>query len=228
MAHRSTLAAAVLLAVATTAWAQSHLPSPQPLSRQPQASLSTALHADVLRALSFGQAQSLADLLYLQAVAVWGQRTSTSQRYEELAPLLQRVVALDAYYEAAYLLAGTALTMQGMDQEAGMALLARGAQLCPHNWRLLFLYGFNTFDLQHDSATAARALAQAALLPEAPEHLSMLAASMSAQSHTFETAIAMLKTLAQETDDPDALERYHQRIVELERQAQAQKAREPR
>lgn len=169
-----------------------------------------------LGALSYGHRQTMADLLYLQAVALWGQRSQDPRTYADLGPLLQRAVALDPYFEAAYLLGGTALTVNGMGAAQGVALLKAGAERLPQSWRLLFLYGFNAYDLQHDVHGAAKALTAAAVLPDSPPFLPLLAARLSAEAHDPEVGIMLLQTLLAQATDPKQADHYRQRIAALQ------------
>lgn len=197
-------------------WAQRHLPAQMPKSAED----SMMMSGHVLRALSFGQAPILADITYLRAVAQWGQRSAVGAAYTELGPLLERVVALDPQYEAAYLLAGTALTLNGMDQNRGMELLHAGAQALPGSWRVQFLYGFDAYDLQSDTKTAAQALAAAARLPGSPSFLPLVVARLSAQAQDPEVGIALLETLLQHSEDHELAIHYRRRIAALQLEVQ--------
>ena len=198
-------------AVALCCWAQSHL-----AKIDGQRGVSAArLSPRALQALSLGHPQTMADLLYLQGVALWGQRNQEPGNYADLGPLLKRALALDPYFEAAYLLGGTALTVNGMDAAQGVALLKEGATRLPQSWRLLFLYGFSAYDLQHDAPTAAKALAAAALLPGSPPFLPLLAAHLSTEAHDPQVAIMLLQTLLDQATDAEQAEHYRQRIAAL-------------
>ena len=199
-------------AVGLCCWAQSNLVK---IDGQ-RNNAATHLSPRALLGCSFGHPQTMADLLYLQAVALWGQRSQDPGNYTDLAPLLERVVALDPAFEAAYLLAGTALTVAGMPKETGLDLLQKGAERLPQSWRLLFLYGFNAYDQQHDVAAAAKAFAAAALLPESPPFLPFIAARLSAEADDPQVGILLLQTLLEHATDAEQADIYRQRIAALQ------------
>jgi hypothetical protein len=164
-----------------------------------------------LRVLSLGQWHTLADMLYLQAVALYGQRSTHPETYQLLAPMLARATDLDPYFAAAYLLAGTALTMPGMENSVGISLLAQGSERLPENFTVQFLYGFAAYDVAHDNVTAAKAFGRAALLPGSPSFLRPLAARVSAQAHDPAIGIALLDTLLAQTTDAEQRRAYERR-----------------
>ena len=135
-----------------------------------------------------------ADVAYLQAISLYGSSPAHRDGYPQLAPLLKRASGLDPRFAAPYLLAGTALTVAGMDNEAALALLERGSAARPDVWRISFYYAFELMERGRYRA-AAQAMAGAAAQTGAPFHLTSLAARLASEGHDPAVALALVDTL---------------------------------
>lgn len=187
-------------------------PPPAPGAR------SIALGA-LVRALALPQPSLAADWLYLGAVAQFGQRSTRPDDYATLAAQLRQCCDIDGQFGAPYILAGTALHLQGMDTRAGRELLVRGARSLPRDWHIQFLLGAQTYLTNPGDHGAAVALLEAAKLPGAPPYLAHLAVRVAAQAQDPELGLDLLEALSAQTDDPQLRSSYasRQRLLLLER-----------
>gem|GEM_PF-371814 len=183
--------------------------------------------AEVARPLSFGFASLVADLTFLEAIQILGTRKSSwsaargMHEDRALARLLDYATAMDRKFALAYRFTGMGITRHSADGKAtgvlpGRQILERGAAECPNDWQILFYLGFfNTFYLG-DSAAAGRALAQAALLPQAPRYLGLLATRLSADAGQLESARQMAEQMALQATEPEAHEEWVARLKDIQ------------
>jgi hypothetical protein len=124
----------------------------------------------------------MADVYWLRTVQyVGGQRAFAGGRtYERLAPLIDITVSLDPRMEIAYRYGAIFLSEPsphgaGRPRD-GIALLERGIEVMPGNWRLRQDLGFYHFLFLRDAQKASEILLEASQLPGAPVWLRTLAA----------------------------------------------------
>ena len=160
----------------------------------------------MVRAVSFGQRLSLADLYWLRTVMYVGEGTLPPKRgWEALYPLAEIVTDLDPRFGYAYQVIGSNLTGLAGKVEQSNRLLEKGMRNVPDRWLLPFVYATNKFFYEHDYATAAQYARRAAEIGKRP-HLALLAANLSALANTddeYEAAAAFLvQMLRQQTSSP--------------------------
>lgn len=189
------------------------------VERPKQASLREALPtAAATRLMSLGYHSLLADYYWLRSISHFGTTEMHAAAYPNLEPLIRLVLGLDPYFRAAYILAGTALTVRGQDPQASVELLKQGLQYRGQDWRIGFLLGFNQYHFLGQYAEAARVFAKTATLPGAPDHLGPLAARLAAEAGEPELGLQLMADVLRVTDDPKMREVYEQRrtLLELE------------
>ncbi|MEL6761082.1 MAG: hypothetical protein AAFP04_11845 [Myxococcota bacterium] len=154
------------------------------------------------RLLSLGHYAVVADYYWLRALGHFGDATLHRDLYPQLEPLLTRANRLDPYFRSIYRLAGTALTLNGMEVELSNRLLRRGVKYRPDVWEIPFYLGFNTYYFEHDFEKAAEILARAAKLPGAPEHTGGVATRLAAEAGRPEIGLQLVEEiLAQMPED---------------------------
>lgn len=141
--------------------------------RSPEAMKRIALSYDSL----------LADLYWIRAIQHYGDTRRSESREKEYAllyPLLDLTTSLDPRFNAAYLFGAVFLAEPppgGPGQpEQAIALLKKGMQAQPDNWRLTQALGFVYYWWYEDYRTAATWFEQAAAQPGAPLWMASLAA----------------------------------------------------
>jgi len=169
--------------------------------------------------LSLGYEPLVADYYWLRALSHFGTREMHDVGYPNLVAFIRRVLHLDPYFTAAYVFAGTALTVKELDPSISVELLKRGAEYHPDNWRIHFLLGFNSYYFLKDYETAAKALAHAATIPGAPAQAGPLATRLAAEAGKPEVGLQMIDSIIETIHDPQLRATYEERrrrlLVEL-------------
>lgn len=136
-----------------------------------------------VKRFSLGFEGALADLYWIRTLQYYGRRAlRPGHRFDLLKPLLDLVTELDPQFVTAYRFGAVFLALAppaGPGQpEAALALLDRGIERNPDEWRLILdkgaLYAWN----MHDDEAAARLFEQASHHRHAPAWVADLAAGM--------------------------------------------------
>lgn len=134
-----------------------------------------------IRKLVAGFEGIAADVYWLRTVQYFGAERRTGRGdFSLLGPLIDITTTLDPRLEIAYRY-GAIFLCEGWPNgagrcEEGLALLERGAQAMPEDWRLLQEKGFFAFLFMNDPERAAKELHRAAARPGAAFWLEGLAA----------------------------------------------------
>lgn len=112
--------------------------------------------ASLLRTLSLGHPELMADLVFIRTITYFGTQFAAGKNYEWLPRHLDTVVELDPYFLGAYRFAGLALMYNGRaitnrEVRESSRFLELGAKRFPSNWELSFMLGCNyLFELKSD------------------------------------------------------------------------------
>jgi tetratricopeptide (TPR) repeat protein len=139
-----------------------------------------------------------ADVYWIRAVQHYGatkRREGLSRRYELLYPLLDLTTTLDPRFNIAYRF-GAILLSEGYPAGPGrpdqsIALLEKGLRTDPSKWQYMHDIGFVHYWWRQDYAAASDAFLRASRLPNAPQWLVPLAATVAAEGGDRRTARAM-------------------------------------
>ncbi|MBI4458814.1 MAG: tetratricopeptide repeat protein [Acidobacteria bacterium] len=138
---------------------------------------------EVLRKLSLGHEGLLADIYWTRVVQYFGGKLRDRQyNFNLLAPLLNITVTLDphllvAYYFGAFFLSAQPPQGAGQPQEA-VALLQRGIEANPQEWRLWHHLGFLYYWELQDYGKAAAAYEEGSKNPNARPWMKVMAAAI--------------------------------------------------
>jgi hypothetical protein len=211
------LAATLALAALVTAGARVAL-EPEALAIGRLRDPSWLPSGKAVRAVSFGQRLSLADLYWLRTVMYVGEGTLAPKRgWEGLYPLGEIVTDLDPRFGYAYQVIGSNLSGIAGKVEQSNRLLEKGMRNVPDRWMLPFLYAFNKFFYEDDFVTAAQYARRAAEIGNRP-HLALLAANLSLSANTeeeYRAAIAFLEVSRQQASSPGEREQLERRLVKV-------------
>jgi|CXWL01.1.fsa_nt_gi hypothetical protein len=176
----------------------------------PEPDVSSVWTGPVVRAFSLGFREVLADLYWLRAVQYYGRQKlmNAPTGYADLRPLLETAAELDPRFEIVYRYGAVFLSeakpVGAGRPEAGVALLKKGADRNPTNWRLRQDEGLFNFFYLDDAARGAQVLMQAAEIPGAAPWLKPLAAQVLAQGGELEASLQMW-TIIREQSEPGVL-----------------------
>lgn len=160
-----------------------------------------------------------ADLLWLRAVGMFGEKYGTSGGdvawLQWLYHLVDLVTDLDPSFRSAYVHGGTLLRLFPGWQTQSTLVFAKGAAALPERWEFPFNISMNYYLHEGDPESASRYMRQASVIPGSPFYLRSLAASMLDEAHQLDTALAFLRQELTQVADPrvrSALEVKEQEI----------------
>ncbi|MEO6543583.1 MAG: hypothetical protein ABIP05_06000 [Nitrospiraceae bacterium] len=194
-----------LLQIPLTAWSNSQAKIQQ---------LTYLPSGEYLRMASLGYRELAADLLWLQAIQVMGERKLSAEAGQWLYQALDRITTLDPKFVRAYEAGSHALCILVVLPEESNRLLEKGMRHNPQEWNLPFLLGINYYFELGDDEKAATAMARAASLPGAPESLARLAAKLFVSANSPEQAVELLAKVYQETSDENVRKMLEIRLKE--------------
>jgi hypothetical protein len=182
--------------------------------------------------ISLGYREATADLMYVRLRGYVGAPQANS---EDIAGLCEAIVALDPRFGRIYDYCGQAMTLallrgQTIEQSVfhrAIALLERGIEERPNDWRLQYLAAqIYMQDLKTDDPALRRQWDEKATLlvesairkPGAPANLAGLAVVMRTKFGQHERAVEGLRELILTTSDLGARKAMIERLAELEEQ----------
>ena len=169
----------------------------------------------VLRIAVLGYRHVAADLIWLKAVQYFGERKQNVTGYRWAYHTTNVVTDLDPQFVLAYYAGGTILGVWAGMLDESVALLKKGIQHNPQDWRLPFLLGYDYFYELCDPANGAQYIQLASALPGAPPYLAKLAARLSVEAGNPEAALEFLARFRQQVADERIREALEQRMKEV-------------
>lgn len=168
-----------------------------------------------LRAVSLGYEHTLADVLWFRTISYFGTHLWTDRAYPWLAAMCDAVTDLDPRAEHVYEFGGVTLPWMADRADDGIALLEKGARNMPESWRMQYMLGFSYYFFKEDLAAASRAFETAARMPNTPEFVSEMAATIFAAQQGADNAIVFLAELERGTPNEEMRGAMRERIRDL-------------
>ncbi len=173
-------------------------------SMGPEPDVSSVWTGRVVKALSLGFSDLLADLYWMRAIQYYGTQKTAGTGFANLAPLLETAAELDHRFSIVYRYGAVFLSEPspiGAGQpKAGVALLQKGADRNPQDWRLRQEQGLFTFFYLKDATAGSEALQQASRVSGAPDWMAALAAQVLAKGGELEAALNMWSIIYQQSE----------------------------
>jgi tetratricopeptide (TPR) repeat protein len=177
---------------------------------------------ELARLASVGFQNLVSDYYWLQALQVVGSSTGDpTAQAPLLARLIDVVTTLDPFVGHPYRFAAVWLTDSEASVRKANALLEKGIEHHPDDWRNYYYLGFNLFFYLEQNEAAAAVLEKAASLPGSPKYLPRLVARLRAGGDGLDTSAAMLAALVQATQDPYEKAEYEKALDEIETERRA-------
>lgn len=161
-------------------------------------------NGEYLRIASLGYRELVADILWIQAIQVMGERKVSETAGHWLYRALDVITTLDPKFVRAYEAGGLALTTLVVLPEESNRLLKKGALHNPTEWKLPFLLGINYYFELYDDAKAAEYISEASHLPGAPQVLPAMAANLYVSAKSPQQAVDLLAAVYHNTTDENA------------------------
>lgn len=179
-------------------------------------------NGEYLRIASLGYRELLADMLWIQAIQVMGEKKVSDSNGQWLYRVLDSITTIDPQFVRAYEAGGLALTTLVVLPEESNQLLKKGILNNPTEWKLPFLLGINYYYELYDDATAAQYMMQASQVRGAPAMLGTLAANLFVSARSPQQAVDILAAMYRHTTDESAkkLLEVRLRLVLTERDLQ--------
>lgn len=197
------LIAGLLISMALVPVTQSRLDTVR-TSMGPEPDISSVWTGRVVRALSFGYSDLLADLYWMRAIQYYGRQKQAGTGYSDLTPLLETAAELDHRFSIVYRYGAVFLSEPapiGAGQpETGVALLAKGAARNPLDWRLRQEEGLFTFFYLNHPVRGSQILQEASRIPGAPDWLSALAAQVLSKGGELEASLNMWLIIREQSE----------------------------
>jgi tetratricopeptide (TPR) repeat protein len=168
-----------------------------------------------IKPAALGFDELLADLLWIKAVTYFGGHYLTDRQYNWLYHILDITTTLDPRSEYAYEFGGIILSIEANQIKESVALLKKGIENHPGEWKLPFLLGFIHFYYLNDYKLAAHYIEKASLLPNRPSFLPGLAATLYTKAHTPELGIEFLTMVYNSTNDERVRKNIEKKIKEI-------------
>lgn len=156
---------------------------------------------EYLKSASLGYDQLVADIIWLRAIQVIGEKKISEEGYAWIYHALDVVTTLDPKFDYAYQVGGIVLSALGKKIDMSNALLEKGLRENPDIWQIPFYLGFNHFFYMDDYKKAADYMAIASRTPGRPFYIPQLAATLYVQKGNLEVALELLARAYQETSD---------------------------
>jgi hypothetical protein len=151
---------------------------------------------------SLGFRNFLADIVWLEAVQVSGNREMSPGDYDRLYELLNVVANFDPKFDMPYLLGGLVLGESPDHAREALRVLERGKASLPADWRFPFYTGFTRYFSLGDPEAGGKAMAEAARLPGSPAYLPGLASRMLSEARDPDAALSLLDAIVRQENDP--------------------------
>jgi len=180
------------------------------------------LRPTAARLAALGFDALMADYHWLEAIQLVGAVDADPSRESLLtARLVGVATSLDPWVDHPYRFAALFLTDSAESVRAGNRILERAIAYHPLDWRNRFYLSFNEFFYLGDEAAAARELAPAVGLANAPPYLGRLLARLRSETGGLDAAAAYLEELLR--GDPDGFHRaeYEKALDEIETERRA-------
>ena len=164
---------------------------------------------------AFGFRNFLADVVWLQAVQVAGNRNLVRSDYDRLYRLLDAVANYDSRFLIPYLLGGLVLGESPDHAREALRTLERGWRNHPRDWRLPFYMGYTSYFILGNPLEGGRLMQEASRLPGSPAYLPRLSSRMLIEAKAPETALSFLQEMIAKETDPERRDVLVRRALEV-------------
>ena len=197
------LIAALLVSAGIAFAAQSRVGETR-LLMGPEPDVSSVWTGKVVKALSGGFSDLLADLYWMRAIQYYGTQKGHGTGFANLSPLLETAAELDHRFSIVYRYGAVFLSEPvpvGAGEPAkGVALLTKGADRNPLDWRLRQEEGLFTFFYLNDPLRGSELLLRASKIPGAPDWMAALSAQILAKGGELEAALRMWQIIREQSE----------------------------
>ena len=180
--------------------------------------------ASIQKVLALGLTSVMADLEFMEAIQVYGDRAFTTggekeknRRGQAIYRLLDYATDFDPQFSYPYVFGSSAIVFHTYDGrvlnlDLGVSLLRKGIAANVEDWRIPFHLSFLLSMDAGDLKGAAEAMADAARRPHHPKYVHILATRLAAAGGTIDTGIELARAAADDAATPELREEYMERL----------------
>jgi hypothetical protein len=171
--------------------------------------------------VSLGYEELLADLLWVRATMLFGERfgeDGDQSWYSWLYHMMDLATDLDPQFRGAYKYGGIMLRVDGAFIEQSTMVFAKGMHAMPSEWYFPFGIAMNYYLYKDDGALAAPYMRRAAQSGGGPFYLANLAVSLTDEDQSIETSLLFLEEERKNVPDPRAQNAIDVKLFELKYQ----------
>ena len=158
----------------------------------------------------------MADLIWLRAIQVMGEKKVPPQQAEWIYHALDAATDLDPKFSYMYEVGGIFLSAASGNYDLSVKLLKKGLDNNPGYWRLPFYLSANYFLYLRNYKLAAYYMGRAAELPGRPAFVPLLASRLYAQSGDPRFGLDLTYTIYKNTTDERVKDALRRRMKELQ------------
>lgn len=174
----------------------------------------------LLKEVSLGYRQFVADLVWFSAVQYYGEYRREDHDLRYFVSLIDIVTTLDPHFIFAYTFGAVVVSEDLEAFSEGIAILKSGMSNNPTNWELPFEIGFLNMIHTRDMNVAARYFDLSSRLPGAPERAKRFAAYVYSLSGDTASSIELWEKYKEYTDNPYLKELADRYIARLQASGQ--------
>lgn len=187
-----------------------------------------AVPSAVTRRLALGFSSAAADVQFLAAIQLFGDRTylhsptaERARRSLALHRLLEYATDLDPNFEYAYVFGASSIPISLSDGsilnvDKAIALLEKGTAQGGSDWRIPFHLAYLLQSVIGDFERAAVAMAEAARRPGRPAYVPLLATRLAAAGGSIETGLTFTHAMLANAESDEQRNELQQRVLLLE------------
>jgi len=154
----------------------------------------------ILKIVSLGHSNLLADLVWLQAIQYYGEQRLTTRNYDQTERFFTAIYDLDSSFMPATRFGALVLSQDAGDPTSALALLDRASVDHPMAWQYPFDQGFIYQTILKDYREAGLAYRRAADKPGAPELAHQLAGVSFARLGDRDSAREIWRSLLEDSN----------------------------
>jgi tetratricopeptide (TPR) repeat protein len=171
----------------------------------------------VIRVLSFGYEDLVADWLWLRTITYYGGWRRQDHGVAFFQTLAETVLELDPNFTEGYRFAAVVMADDLGRIDEAIALLEKGMAAMPQNWWLPFEAGFLEYTVRLDDQAAYRWFERAARIPGAPDTPRRFAAFVASRAGALEVSYELWRVVAETAESKALREKALQYMEDLEK-----------
>lgn len=171
--------------------------------------------SESLNFMSFGYSRVMSNLLWLRFLQNTPPKKMGNNEVSWIYLDLDAISTIDPEFEPVFHQGAIFLSVITEDKRGAELLLNKGTRLYPNDWQI---HSYLAYHYQFELKDPVRAEAEYALAAKSPDSnplMGLLAARLRAKHEGAYAAIELLRNLRDATDNPEAVAKYNQKILDL-------------